>query len=288
MPKRPRSHKIEDFSRNQLRDIFTKCGWVVWDLHPDYGEDLLVRIFIDNVATHYSFFVQAKSTDHIARYINKDGKHLSFPIDIDHIEHWNHFWEPVILTLWDAQSDITYWESIQDYIDRYKGGKYRKKSLRIDLPMDNILNEEGLKRIVVRTKARFSRFEREREGAQVLINILEEELKVKIDYDPQHGSVFIEKPEGDVQMIAFGKFAAYLSRMASKHNLSGQELLELIENSVHTMARFYEQFPDLDINNDLFSIKDANGNVVRSHFTLNDLFRLYEREEELREYEEDT
>src|SRR6266478_1163953 len=67
MPKRPRSHEIEEFSRGRLRDLFGRLGWVVWDLHPDYGEDLLVRIFTNGAATHYSFFVQAKATDHIDR-----------------------------------------------------------------------------------------------------------------------------------------------------------------------------------------------------------------------------
>lgn len=74
MPKRPRSHELEKISRNQLHELFTKAGWVVWDLQPDYGEDLFVRIFTDNRASHYSFFVQAKATDHIERYIRKDGK----------------------------------------------------------------------------------------------------------------------------------------------------------------------------------------------------------------------
>jgi hypothetical protein len=59
MPNRPRSHQLEDLSRVQLRQIFSQYGWVVWDLHPDYGEDLLVRIFSKNMATQYSFFVHS-------------------------------------------------------------------------------------------------------------------------------------------------------------------------------------------------------------------------------------
>jgi hypothetical protein len=111
MPKRSRSHEIEDISRRRLRDTFAQLGWVVWDLYPDYGEDLLVRIFTNTTATHYSFFVQAKGTDHLDRYLHRDGKHISFPIDI---EHWKKFWEPVVLTIWDSKSGATYWEIIQD------------------------------------------------------------------------------------------------------------------------------------------------------------------------------
>ena len=91
MPKRPCPHILERMSRNRLFEAFTQVGWVVWDLQPDYGEDLLVRIFVDNTATHYSFFVQAKSTDHIERYLHEDQKHITFPIDADHLEYWNEF-----------------------------------------------------------------------------------------------------------------------------------------------------------------------------------------------------
>jgi len=87
MPKRPRSHEIEEFSRGRLRDLFGRLGWVVWDLHPDYGEDLLVRIFTNGAATHYSFFVQAKATDHIDRYQEEEFAHAVenqyVPADVD-------------------------------------------------------------------------------------------------------------------------------------------------------------------------------------------------------------
>jgi Domain of unknown function (DUF4365) len=84
-PKRPRSHELETLSRNRLHNIFTQTGWVVEDLDDDYGEDLLVRIFEDGMATPFSFFVQIKATDHINRYLHANGKSLSFPIDVDYL-----------------------------------------------------------------------------------------------------------------------------------------------------------------------------------------------------------
>jgi hypothetical protein len=118
MPKRPRSHELEDLSRNRLHNIFVSNGCVVEDLHKDYGEDLLVRIFEQGKATPFAFFVQAKATDHIDQYMHKNRRKLSFPIDLEHINHWNQFWEPVILTVWDANSDITYWESVQTFFEK--------------------------------------------------------------------------------------------------------------------------------------------------------------------------
>jgi hypothetical protein len=126
-------------------------------LHPDYGEDLLVRLFAEGNATHYSFFVQAKATDHIDRYIDKTEQYLSFPVDVEHLEHWKRFWEPVILTVWDADSDITYWEIIQDYLEDTDRDSSRKK-IHVKIPMTNVLDNEGLMAIVERTKSRFHRF----------------------------------------------------------------------------------------------------------------------------------
>src|SRR4051812_24653587 len=112
MPKRTREHELEALSRHQLHDLFIKAGWTVEDIQHDYGEDLFVRIFNQGHATHWTFFVQAKATDHIERYRSKDGKSLSYPLDRDHLDSWVKFWEPVILTLWDAQSGVTYWAAI--------------------------------------------------------------------------------------------------------------------------------------------------------------------------------
>jgi len=189
MPKRPRSHEIEQLSRNRLRETFNKLGWVIWDLYPDYGEDLLVRVFIDGVPTHYSFFVQAKSTDHLERYIDREGNFINFPIDVDHLEYWKKFWEPVVLTLWDAKLDVTYWEIIQNCFPSNEGKVSYNKSFRVPIPITNILDDNGLKSILRQTKLRFERFERIREGVKALTEYMEEELNVKVLYEP--GGEFI-------------------------------------------------------------------------------------------------
>jgi hypothetical protein len=130
MPKRPRSHLIEDQSRQRLRDLFGQLGWVMRDLYPDYGEDFLVRVFNNGIATHYSFFIQAKGTDHIEKCIRKNKEYLTYPVDIEHLEHWENFWEPVVLTVWDSKSDTTYWEIIQDCFQSKTPGYVGNLSVR--------------------------------------------------------------------------------------------------------------------------------------------------------------
>src|SRR6476620_5655317 len=144
MPKRPHSHELEDMSRNYLHDVFTRRGWTVENLEKDYGEDLLVRIFSKGLATPLAFFVQAKATDHLERYSNKAGTLLMYPISSDHIKHWEHFWEPVILALWDSKTGTTYWEFIQTFcetIPKNANSSMSVKTLRVQIPTDNTLDE---------------------------------------------------------------------------------------------------------------------------------------------------
>lgn len=196
MPKRTRSHELEETSRVRLREAFNKCGWVVWDLHPDYGEDLLVRIFIDGMASHYSFFVQAKATDHIEKYLDKESKYIHFPIDVEHLTYWEQFGEPVVLTVWDAISDITYWEIIQDYL-RINGVKpSSRKNISVSIPTTHVLNTSGLEDILSRTKLRFQRFELMSESVSALIGWLQEHLNIRVEYEPGDDSIGIYYLEG--------------------------------------------------------------------------------------------
>ncbi len=219
MPKRPRSHELEDLSRNQLRNIFAQRGWVVWDLHPDYGEDLFVRIFSQNTATQYSFFVQAKATDHIEDYIHKDGKHLSYPIKLDHAKYWGKFWEPVIITIWDAKSNTTYWQVVQDFLEEKKLDKTRRKTINIEIPVSNILTKETLATIYRQTRSRYKRFEVVSEGTQALVNILKERFGVVVDYQhPEDQLWTVENSEGQVDILMFGDLAEVIIFIAQQEN----------------------------------------------------------------------
>lgn len=267
MPKRPRSHKTEDLSRNQLREKFTACGWIVWDLHPDYGEDLLVRIFKDEMATHYSFFIQAKSTDHIDRYMHSDRKHLSFPIDIDHLEYWKQFWEPVILTVWDAQSNVTYWEIIQDFLEQNHVENSKRKTLSIDIPTDNILDTQGLFYIFERTKKRFKRFEAMSEATQFLIKVIEDRLDVKIDYRPGDSIMEFSESPGEMRWLFFGELKTILQNNAFEDGLSEDEFIErLIFREALKRGRFTKQYNE----NGSISLIDQDGTIVKTYHSIDE------------------
>src|SRR5690348_1722059 len=149
MPKRPRSHQLEDISRNRLHQIFEEAGWTVEDIAKDYGEDIFVRIFDKGKSTPFSFFVQAKATDNLAKHLVRETRDIYYRVDAEHLVHWGTFREPVILTLYDAKSDTTHWTCIQNALARLPKTRdvTKHKSSRIVICASDTLNANGLRRI---------------------------------------------------------------------------------------------------------------------------------------------
>jgi hypothetical protein len=279
MPKRPRSHELEDASRNRLHRAFESKGWTVEDLAKDYGEDLLVRIFDAGAATPLSFFVQAKATDNLARYLNSAGGRLTYPVGTEHLGHWNRFWEPIILTLWDSQSEITYWECVQNALESGEETSpdlSKPKSARLSIPVDNILDDRGIRRIYGITKTRFKRLKREQEGAQILIDLLKREAGIDIQYWPQSGLLTIQQPgkEG-VQIVMFGKMAAGYSKLAQSLNLSPQGAFEC---SMDLIKQAFGAYAD---GHHIAVMNPATGKIERQWRTLDELVRHLEAEAEV-------
>ena len=235
MPKRPRQHVLEDQARANLHKIFTGNHWTVEDLSKDYGEDLLVRIFDNETSTPWSFFVQSKATDNLNRYLLKSSKTISYPITTEHVLHWTRFYEPVVLAIYDATKEVTYWEIIQNCIDVRPGSleKCLNKSLQVHVSTDNILDAEGLHLLRNQTKVRFERFEAQKEGAQILIDELQRQWGVQISYDPEFGLLMLPKgkfePDESNDMIctAFGRLAAMAQRIQKMSGMTAQQVLEM-------------------------------------------------------------
>lgn len=224
MPQRTRSHQLESLSRNYLHGVFTDVGWTVQDLSQDYGEDLLIRIFNSGQSSHLSFFVQAKATDHLENYLDKRREHILFPIKVDHIEHWKKFWEPVLLTIWDSKTRVTYWVCVQLHIEKIETiKKISGKTIKVAVPIANKLDTTGVTEILEITQDRFSRFETEQAGAKILCQMLYTEFGIEIDYDSQNGILILPQghfvEEGGGLFTFFGKQAAKIQEL---EELSGR------------------------------------------------------------------
>jgi hypothetical protein len=215
MPRRPRSHELEDQARDRIRAAFNAKGWTVEDLRKDYGEDLLVRIFRGGVATPLMFFVQCKGTESVHRYLTRE-KEVAWPIKRRHVDHWERFAEPVILSVWNARTGLAYWECVQSFLATqggrlFNGGATNRDTLRV--PIGNPLDELGLTRIESITRNRFGQVEVERMGSQELVRILENTLDVKIEYSARAGLLSFETPDNQVAVHAFGNTAEALQEI---------------------------------------------------------------------------
>jgi len=210
------------------------------------------------MATHYSFFVQAKATDNIDKFMRKGEKHLRVPIKLAHIQHWNQFWEPIILTIWDAKSNITYWEIVQDFLEQNSLAKSQSKSIRIAIPTDNILDEEGLRSISERTRLRFNPFERVSKGIQVLVDLLERHFNVKVTYNLGDEIMSLKNSSGGMVSTFFGELGqALIARRFEMfttlfdNSMPGEKLLLFLLGLAISIGLLrediiYEVYPDLD------------------------------------------
>ncbi|MBF6299065.1 DUF4365 domain-containing protein [Nocardia amamiensis] len=208
----------------KLQRAFLSVGWTVEELHKDYGEDLQVRIFHEGEATPYLFFVQAKHVANAARYRTKDGRYISYPFERQHLEIWEDFSEPVILTLWDVETDQIYWDMAQSLEWPPTNRKTRQCTVRF--PSDNILDQDGLERIEARTIHRASRFEIHKSGTDNLIQRFQELFDVEIDYDAHHEYLSVTLPNGEVDFTYFGTKAVMMQKLEEETGLEPTEIFQ--------------------------------------------------------------
>lgn len=273
-PRRPPSHKSADKSVIRLHDAFVSAGWTVEDLDKDYGEDLLVRIFKDEQATPYTFYVQAKSTSNLSRYIRRNDKFISYPyFKVQHLEHWNDFWEPVILTVWDSQADVTYWEVAQNP-ERIPDMEHRRPKFFI--PLSNVLDDVGVRRIAARTVRRHKRFDMEQQGAQVLVDRLQKAFDVRIEYNSQAGILIVDLPDGGSEVTFFGKMADRVDGVLRDTGASFSELL------THTQDHINDAL-DKSARGEDIVVRDRLGNETARWSNFADYWRHLTRHHELDE-----
>jgi len=234
---RPRTHILEGLSRTRVTEMFVRAGWVVEHLHEDYGEDLYVRIFIENKATPLAFFVQLKATDHIDRYLSPSGT-IGFSLERRHLSVWSGFWEPVILILYDSKTENCYWESVTHFLESNEGRRRiqsSEKNVKIEFPSFNLLDESGLVRISNAVKHRFRRLSSERAGADLLLRLLEQKAGVKVEeYDTNNEVLILGSDDGGAEFYYFGHLGRLSNLLESRKNISVKDTLLQAASEDHT------------------------------------------------------
>ena len=101
MPRRPRSHQLEEESRTNFRQSIPS-SWVIQNADPDYGIDEQIEVFDkDGFASGLLFLVQLKGTD------SQDAKQaLSVPLPVETLKYYRRLDLPVMIVSYHAPSGL--------------------------------------------------------------------------------------------------------------------------------------------------------------------------------------
>ncbi len=183
---RDRNAELETISQGFLTTFFSE--WNCNGYKPDYGLDYKVTIFENRKITEHYFFVQLKATDSID--INEG--YINFDMDVDkHLTFYLQLNAPVLLVLYDAQSQRAYWINIHRYcwedLDINKPDWRSQKYRRLKIPEENeLIDKDTIKEEVIKyTKIILRKITDSFSWSEGYENILSnaEKFKEKIDRD---------------------------------------------------------------------------------------------------------
>ncbi len=144
---RTREHVIADLSVNYTERPILLCGYSLERIKSDYGLDLLMFTYgADGGFEDGVVFLQVNATDGLKR--PPKGGSIPFRVERADLEYWASQLFPVILVVYDAQSDVAYWVYVQAYMEALP--PRRRKSLgatvTLPVPLKNVLTVDAVRR----------------------------------------------------------------------------------------------------------------------------------------------
>jgi hypothetical protein len=188
MGKLSRNKAQEIESRGQFAARIAKQNWAPDDITNDTGEDLIVRIFEDELPTGMSFYVQLKS-DEDTDSIKLESGELSYPVDVKDLKDWEISIMLVFLVIWDMKKQFGFWVEIGDAIkqlDKTSPNWRTQKTANVHIPRGNDTSDAGLNGIRHRVAVH---------SAPIAINKEVKEIKLLV--------AFPETPEGQKKKDEF-------------------------------------------------------------------------------------
>ena len=146
---RTREHVLADLSINYVERQVLLRGFAVNRMTTDYGIDLLMRTYGDagEVESGHVLF-QVKATDSLQ--LHKDEQTIAVRVEVADLKAWQDEWMPVILVVYDGQSDKAYWLYVQKYLDEKQASGddllAEQDRVTIRLPRKNRLNRKAMER----------------------------------------------------------------------------------------------------------------------------------------------
>lgn len=146
---RTREHVIADLGVNHVERQILCAGFTVnrYSQSNDYGHDGFFTTFnpMGEVEPHLVLF-QLKSTDAIQFSAKK--KAVTFDLAIADLELWLRGRNKMLLLLYDAQKEVTYFEDLQIYFRENKLiFEKERKFIRIFIPVINLFTAQAVQNI---------------------------------------------------------------------------------------------------------------------------------------------
>jgi hypothetical protein len=155
---RVRSHIIAEMSANHFERYALICGYAVQRIEHDYGIDLLLHTFDENgQIENDTVKIQLKATDQLR--VLKDQETIAFPIETTDLHYWLSEPMPVILILYDAQTDVAYWLYVQAYFAKQpqRNREAMGETTIVHLRRTDVLNEVAIREFARYKQKRLSR-----------------------------------------------------------------------------------------------------------------------------------
>jgi hypothetical protein len=148
--RRTRQHIIEDLGFNNIERHILLSGNILRRFSQnDYGYDGMLDTFNENgEAENLSFMLQLKSTDNIT-YSNI---HSGYVVDLSRrdLELWLNSFHPVLVILFDAQNEISYFVDLQAYFKENKLLlKNVRKFVRVFIPQNAVFINNAIRQLQI-------------------------------------------------------------------------------------------------------------------------------------------
>jgi hypothetical protein len=137
---RTRQHIIEDVGFNNVEKPILLAGCIIQRYYADYGYDGEIQTFDEDgyYETGYALF-QLKSTDK-PKFVEQKNA-FAFDLSKRDLELWLYEKVPVLIILYDATTDTSYFIELQEYFNKHKLELQNiSKFVRIYIPLTNVFD----------------------------------------------------------------------------------------------------------------------------------------------------
>ncbi len=144
--RRTREHVIADLSANHVERFVLRAGHTVERSVYGYGIDLRMTTYNASGEVEGGMvLMQLKVIDSLA--ILKGQQSIAYRLKVADVRRWLEEPDPVILVVYDAQSDVAYWLYVQAHFEQLPSFDLARAgtTVTVRIPRENILDEAAIK-----------------------------------------------------------------------------------------------------------------------------------------------